>query len=76
MNWQPIDSAPQGGQKILAVCAGIDKRTGKPWVPCIVFFDEGRVYPDDPSEEWDLSFTLDEWLLTHWMPLPIAPEAK
>lgn len=72
--WQPIETAPRDGSWFLAVSAGVDKRTGRPWQPGIVAINaDGDYVPDDFHEDY-FTVCANEWPVTHWMPLPAPPK--
>lgn len=72
--WQPIKTAPRDGSFFLAVSAGVDKRTGRPWQPGIVAINaDGDYVPDDFHEDY-FTVCANEWPVTHWMPLPAPPK--
>lgn len=70
MNWQPMNTAPTDGTRILAV----DINAHTPGVDIVYFSDFWK--PGDP-DMWDKCANLGfkEWYdsLTHWMPLPALP---
>lgn len=63
MNWQPIETAPKDGTRILgyqpAAPASVEDIN-------IVAWDSGRWHDD----EWYC------YTITHWMPLPAPPEIE
>ena len=77
-DWQPIETAPKDGTKILVGRDGHQTTTGV-WVE-----DKGRTLVPDLNEPywekfdhswWDVVFSEDEWFSpTHWMPLPEPPK--
>jgi len=73
--WLPIESAPKDGTPILAAQAGLHPETGEPFVPCSVILDGDKVqvFCDSDADEW---VSLSDWRLTHWQPLPPAPQTK
>ena len=71
MSWEPIDTAPLDGTWILAACDGVSKK-GVAWIPSTVAYYKGRWY----SSELDTGYSLDEWPLQWWMPIPTAPSGK
>ena len=63
MEWQPIETAPKDGKRFLAVDQ--DGAIGVVWW--------------NPKEQMleDLQCLIDDdGMVTHWMPLPAAPNAK
>ena len=80
--WQPIETAPNDGTRILANC-GTEYQP--PWaVRVLLWYDalqwEGEYGPDSgwikdlPDETTDAEFT--EHDPSHWMPLPDPPASK
>lgn len=69
--WQPIESAPRDGVRILCVNANgrIEIGTRK------LFFDISGLYEIFRNEEFCPGHTWDI-KPTHWMPLPEPPEAQ
>lgn len=64
--WQPIETAPRDGTWFLAT--GFDYgRNDKPRHYAVVFW-EGYSFISDPLSTESFDY------LTHWMPLPEAPE--
>lgn len=66
MNWQPIETAPMDGTPILGF-DGSNMTT--------IYYWKGRIFPG----EWSLCAPGlyaedDEYLPTHWMPLPEPPK--
>ena len=62
MEWQPIETAPKDGAKILAYADG--SMTVVYWLEC------GDNWELAESGSWAES---GEWEPTHWMPLPLPP---
>jgi len=67
--WQPIETAPRDGTKILGT-----RLDGRNWEIEVIWLQQGRV------ELWD---TYNGWLEdnledgpTHWVPLPEPPDDK
>jgi len=73
-NWLAIENAPKDGRHILTVVQGNHPSSGKPFVPCVAYWDEGWV----TCEHCDLAGTdPDEaYQPTHWMPLPEPPKEQ
>ena len=72
--WQPIETAPRDGTFFLAISAGVDRRTGRPWQPAITAINtDGDFVPDDFHEDY-FTVCANEWHVTHWMPLPTPPK--
>jgi hypothetical protein len=74
MTWQPIETAPQDGTPFLAWDAS-------PMGQCVVmaYWD----IPDgDYDEDWEIDWYVTDFIgdaiigfdLTHWMPIPAAPQ--
>lgn len=69
MEWQPIETAPEGVPILMT--------TGN----LTVVAERGSIFPDSsPDHIWAVGFSGYEWEwdfewedLTHWMPLPPAP---
>jgi hypothetical protein len=67
MDWQPIETAPKDGTRVMLTCAGYVGRTG-PFSP-----------PDCANDAVHLARFLDYWEpfipndWTHWLPLPPPP---
>lgn len=68
--WQPIETAPKDGTRILAIVAGRHPDTGEPFIPDVVEWDGGRWF----SENWWDDNAL--YSPTHWMPLPNPPKQE
>jgi len=66
--WQPIETAPKDGTYILAVMEGYIPSTVCWRDYCWMTMDMEASY-DDGDFEYQ-----GEWKLTHWMPLPPAPQ--
>jgi hypothetical protein len=62
-SWQPVDTAPYGS--VLAWVAPPDCSVG--W-PSIAYKDDEDRWRDSDSG------LLDPYIVTHWMPLPEAPQ--
>lgn len=64
MDWQPISTAPRDGTRVILVEAD------KPGEACIGWWIEGqwRDYGDIGCNG------LEDFLPTHWMPVPFVPE--
>lgn len=61
--WKDISTAPKDGTPILVCVSGC-------WPDTVAWNAKQEAW-----EEGDGSFsTLDDWPLTHWMPLPEPPE--
>ncbi len=75
MKWQPIETAPKDGSEFLAY----DGRVKKMDV-CIIKCHRNHcwIYPTLQDREGQLEdeFGYDEEDITHWMPLPLPPQAK
>lgn len=59
--WRPIESAPRDGTTVLLFAPGWD--TPK----------TGWTYADDPWQDCPFSSNRDDYVPTHWMPLPAPP---
>ena len=80
--WQPIESAPRNGRKLLLWREDCGVQMGKWMAPCD-FLDES--YAEKFSEnnwfepdwficDYEGSYRMsNDWLPTHWMPLPEGP---
>ena len=75
MAWQPIDTAPKDGSKILLYrpsCA-------YPWAAVDVGKWDEDAYAKKPRPFWRSMFAaigitqMRDWQPTHWQPLPSAP---
>ncbi len=62
MEWQPIETAPDGGKYFLAFCPKNGLHLMQRW--------------GGHSETFSLIGNVRNPEPTHWMPLPPAPEAK
>lgn len=63
--WQPIETAPRDGTRILGTCEGAVFEML--WMPC---------YSNNEIPGWTDNFEhLNEYEPTHWMPLPPSPKA-
>ena len=70
--WRRIESAPRDGTEILAISQGKHEITGRAFVPAVVWWDiYGEGWTEKEGEAGDAG-----WDLTHWLPLPPAPEVK
>lgn len=66
MEWQPIETAPKDGTRVLAANSG-----GAAWVAHFRDASEPPTY----KEGWTRFNCSDVgWSPTHWMPLPKPPE--
>jgi hypothetical protein len=63
--WQPIETAPKDGTKILLICA--EPMTDPTYVV-------GLWIKDSWHSDWDHTMIGPELEVKHWMPLPAAPE--
>ena len=63
MTWQPIKTAPKDGRRIIAATPSYTE-------PLILYWMELNGLA--AWWDWDLDSYID---VTHWMPLPAAPEA-
>lgn len=67
-DWQPIETAPRDGSQFLGYHLSDDHYTGD-WFALVD-------YSGDPTWPWsDFEGNHPPSFLTHWMPLPAAPEA-
>lgn len=64
--WQPIETAPKDGTKVLVCCIGVSSRTKK---------REGQIVVDFWNKDFEYwgEFNRDYFPATHWMPLPTPP---
>jgi hypothetical protein len=61
VEWQPIDTAPRDGTKLLLLCAEpMDEPT----------YVVGLWIVDSWHSDWDRTMIGPELEVTHWMPLP------
>lgn len=74
MNWQPIETAPKDGSRILGF---------NPYAEGIVIYRwDSQTHHKKPRPLWKIECSLDQrWFSenrqpTHWMPLPPPPEGK
>jgi hypothetical protein len=73
--WQPIETAPKDGTRILAVIPGFAVsiawwfHDAQKWMTT-----DAEDYPDD--ESWNYTVANTEYQPTHWMPLPAAPSQE
>jgi hypothetical protein len=78
--WQPIDTAPKDGTKILAYhkCDYLYSTGERKTFECIEIVRWGEVMQwDNPEDEYDwmTGSNFDEQINpTHWMPLPKPPK--
>ena len=63
MNWQPIETAPKDGTRILMFCPNEQKEINVGWIAPAGIIAFGG------SFQYDLRGPV-----THWMPLPAPPE--
>lgn len=69
--WQPIETAPKDGTKILCCCMKTSERQKAYMGWMAVDFYHHR--PEYRYEGW-ANFNSDHWAPTYWMPLPPLPE--
>ncbi len=72
MQWQPIETAPRDGTRILAT-DGVEVSTTH-WEDCWACHAEIAHGPGDDGG-WTIYDHHEEWNPTHWMPLPPPPGA-
>lgn len=73
MKWQPIETAPMDGTHILACYWDYGKRTDLSTHPTSVKFE--TFHPNAPGKgAWRNHLGHKMNYLTHWMPMPEAPE--
>ena len=75
MSWQPIETAPKDGTRILAfgkTAAEIGGPSTFPQIEAASFCGES----DYPGFEWEIAGGgYANWMApTHWMPLPLPPK--
>lgn len=72
MEWQPIETAPKDGRLILAANADPAAQN-----MIVIYWEPGSI-AFDVIGHWRASnhFVVTQSEITHWMPLPPAPEAK
>jgi hypothetical protein len=70
MNWQPIETAPKDGTRILAYgVLGLESHKS---IGTVKWNDTCSLWQCDPSEASE--YHPEACDLTHWMPLPEAPK--
>ena len=69
-DWQPIETAPKDGRRILVTCEGrvFIATYASGWTP--EWVDEGSGYWDASMDSIDYA----HFFATHWMPLPTPPK--
>ena len=73
--WQPIETAPKDGTKILAHCQPLDIETGKPMsfsYTNVVWWRRDKF--KDSFWHWRHALNDSAAEPTHWMPLPEPPK--
>ncbi|MFP5078252.1 DUF551 domain-containing protein [Rhizobium sp. YIM 134829] len=67
--WQPIETAPKDGTKILCICMRTDEA---------VKHRLGIIAVDRWTKQYDgwANFNERFWPATHWMPLPLPPQIE
>lgn len=77
MEWQPIETAPKDGSKILVWADGYEW----PEIVCFEKYDDETAIEAGEPGYWRYAEELianvadvEPDMLTHWMPLPAAPE--
>ena len=69
MDWQPIETAPKDGTRILGY--GDVGLESTPMAATVVFIDPNNYWRCDPNEASEYDY--ERCTLTHWMPLPPPP---
>ncbi len=67
--WQPIETAPRDGTRILGYSPSKDATVCETWWVEDYLQDEWGVYIGGWDDDWDLNRKP-----THWMPLPEPPQ--
>jgi len=71
MDWQPIETAPKDGTRVLLYCAKASTQTK--WRQGMQAVDYWRTRENAGFEGWG-KFNKSHFPATHWMPLPEPPE--
>lgn len=75
MKWQPIETAPKDGTRILGWIPDLDVDFPYIDIPGAATISWDQVYSCwevDPAETWE--YSPEKRNPTHWMPLPEAPD--
>lgn len=72
MNWQPIETAPKDGCKILCVVREDDWAQPRTEILLLKWFEDIGLWVEEYDYMAFTQFTDDEVL--YWMPLPEVPE--
>lgn len=68
--WQPIDTAPKDGSRILAFgLIGLESKLG---IATVKWQDHYKVWNADPCEASE--YSPEDCEISHWMPLPEPPK--
>lgn len=67
MNWQPIETAPKDGRRVM-VWVNDKNYTGHAFAKLWFYSTDGRLGGGAEGFNGD-------WNITHWMPLPPLPES-
>jgi hypothetical protein len=68
--WQPIETAPKDGMRVLFYTPGDDETGYLPSMQ-VSYIDKGGELPTYDVDQWH-----DGLRPTHWMPLPEPPEEE
>lgn len=68
--WQPIETAPKDGTRVLAVCAVAQ------YPKCNITWVDDGTWMFAPKPDKFLAAGLHGWWPTHWMPLPSPPSSE
>jgi hypothetical protein len=68
--WDPIETAPKDGDRVLAVCADAQY----PRVNITWWADDGWRFMPQPDKF--IAPGPAHWFPTHWMPLPAPPDVS
>jgi hypothetical protein len=77
-DWQPIETAPKDGTRIIAVVAGYHICVGV-WVnKAWCYFDASDFFSEGMWERYqrERAEAGASWEPTHWMPLPAPPQKE
>lgn len=70
--WQPIETAPRDGTKVLLIVVGYEPAVGAYYERGWDYQEEGDFVQEAHYTEW--CETTGPWEPTHWMPLPAPPK--